>query len=100
MSGMIKAEDLKSMMSVGTQPALVDVRRQQDFDADPVMIPGAVKKDPGEAETWAKELPTDRPVVIYCVRGGSVSTSVQQTLAQQGVNAVYVEGGIEAWKKL
>lgn len=36
---------------------------------------------------------------FYCVRGGSVSQSVQKQLAEAGIKARYMEGGIEAFKK-
>ena len=44
-------------------------------------------------------MPVDKEVVIYCVRGGSVSQSVQQPLADNGIKARYVEGGLEALNK-
>jgi len=43
-------------------------------------------------------VPRDRDVVIYCVRGGSVSNGVLDRLQAAGVKARYIEGGIEGWK--
>jgi len=37
-------------------------------------------------------------VVIYCVRGGSVSNAVVDRLQAAGVKARFVEGGLEAYK--
>ena len=43
-------------------------------------------------------MPKDRDVVIYCVRGGSVSNSVLDRLQAAGIRARYIEGGLEGWK--
>ncbi|MCK7504941.1 MAG: rhodanese-like domain-containing protein [Desulfobacterales bacterium] len=73
--------------------------RQDDFAADPEMIPGAVRRDPEQVKAWAVELPKGSEIVIYCARGGSVSNRVLDDLLAQGIQARYLEGGIEAWKK-
>lgn len=36
--------------------------------------------------------------MLYCVRGGSVSNSVVDALQAKGLNACFIEGGIEGWK--
>jgi rhodanese-related sulfurtransferase len=77
---------------------VLDVRRQNDFDADKVKLPGAQWKNPEQMAEWSRNLPKDREVVIYCARGGSVSNSVLDHLLGQGVKARFIEGGIEAWK--
>lgn len=47
---------------------------------------------------WGKDLGSGE-VVVYCVRGGSVSRSVQEKLRENIVNVRFIEGGLEAWKK-
>ena len=37
--------------------------------------------------------------MIYCVRGGSVSNKVLDHLQEKNIQARFIEGGIEAWKK-
>lgn len=97
MSRTISPNDLKAV--VGKQSAtIVDVRRKNDLDADTVKLPGAQWMSPEQVGEWGKTLPKDRDVVIYCVRGGSVSNSVVDALQAQGVKARFIEGGIEAWK--
>ena len=51
------------------------------------MIPGAVKRNPEQVEEWAQEIPKDKDVVVYCIRGGSVSNSVVDKLLAAGVSA-------------
>jgi rhodanese-related sulfurtransferase len=77
---------------------LIDVRRKVDRDASADILPGATWHDPEQLAQWAGELPTGRPIVLYCVRGGSVSNSVVDALQARGLNARFIEGGIEGWK--
>lgn len=77
---------------------VLDVRRRNDLDTDTVKLPGAEWKNPEQLAEWSRALPRDREVVVYCVRGGSVSNSVLDHLLAQGIKARYIEGGIEAWK--
>lgn len=75
-----------------------DVRREADFAASDEIIPGAMWKNPDKIDAWIGALPLTLDVMIYCVRGGSVSNSVVDRLQAAGVKARYIEGGIEAWK--
>ena len=92
----IKPQDLKVQLSTVT---LIDVRRKADLDADASRLPGATWHDPEQIEIWAAQLPTDKEVVLYCVRGGSVSNSVLDNLRAKGVTARFIEGGIVGWKE-
>jgi rhodanese-related sulfurtransferase len=98
MNRTISPQDLKSLL-VHQDVTLLDVRRRNDFDADAVTLPAARWKDPEQVAEWSKTLPRDKEVVIYCVRGGSVSNSVLDHLLGQGLQARYIEGGIEGWKQ-
>jgi rhodanese-related sulfurtransferase len=77
---------------------LIDVRRSADRDASTEALPAASWHDPEQLAQWAGELPTDKPIVLYCVRGGSVSNSVVDALQARGLNARFIEGGIDGWK--
>jgi rhodanese-related sulfurtransferase len=77
---------------------LLDVRRRADRDVDPAGIPGAAWRDPEGVGDWSGALPRDRQVVVYCVRGGSVSQSITAALSEKGIRAGFLEGGITAWK--
>ena len=98
MNTTILPEDLKKLLK-SKDVVLLDVRRKADYDADPHLIPGAVWRDPEEVETWSRELPQERPVVVYCVKGGSVSQSITENLNKKQVAARFVEGGRNAWKE-
>ncbi|MBI3575529.1 MAG: sulfurtransferase [Gammaproteobacteria bacterium] len=97
MSRTITPNDLKPLVAKKAV-TILDVRRKNDYDADAAILPGAEWKNPEQTAGWSKLLPRDKEVVIYCVRGGSVSNSVVDHLLAQGIRARFIEGGIEAWK--
>ncbi|MEM9705255.1 MAG: rhodanese-like domain-containing protein [Pseudomonadota bacterium] len=90
----VMAEDLAQLQADGA--VILDVRLAEDFDADPRLIPGALRRDPEDFASWADEIPTDRPVVTYCVKGKWVSQKTAHSLAAAGVDAFNLEGGIVA----
>ena len=97
MSRTLTATELKALLSAD-RVTVLDVRRQIDFDADPVMLPGAHRCNPEDIDTWSRQLRNDQDIVVYCVRGGSVSNSVLDALLGKQLKARYIEGGIVAWK--
>lgn len=92
----ITATQLADLQASGTAMTILDVRRKEDYEKAPHTFAGATWKNPAEVDQWASSLPAQEEVIIYCVRGGSVSQSVQQRLAEQGCAVRYVEGGLEA----
>lgn len=49
-------------------------------------------------EEVVSELPTDRDILVVCAKEGS-SVMVAEMLAEEGVNAAYLEGGMKAWSE-
>lgn len=96
MADTLTPRELKTLMGAA-DVTLLDVRRRGDRESGPAGIPGAVWKDPEHVGEWSSELPKDRPVVIYCVRGGSVSASVLAALKARDFEVRFVEGGLAAW---
>lgn len=80
------------------QAMLLDVRRAGVFANAKTMIPGARWCDPAAVADWARELPADRPVVVYCVYGHEVGRSTAMRLRSAGLNARYLSGGIDGWQ--
>ena len=87
-------------LGTASAPMLLDVRRQDAFDADDRLIIGAVHHAPGEVDRWSRELPFGRTVVVYCSHGGEVSQGVAKMLRDAGVKATYLEGGMSAWQEM
>jgi rhodanese-related sulfurtransferase len=103
MKGAERTIDPKELMSAmgkgGEDVVLIDVRRKDDYSADPQMIASAAWKDPNLVTQWSDELPKDKKVIVYCVRGGSVSNAVLDHLLEKDVKACYIQGGIAAWRE-
>jgi Fe-Mn family superoxide dismutase len=76
---------------------VMDVRRAGMFEQADALIPGARWSDPAKVETWASELPPDRPVVVYCIYGHEVGRSTAMRLRAAGVDARFLRGGIDGW---
>jgi thiosulfate sulfurtransferase len=89
---------LMSLLKSSPPPMVVDVRKRPALEADPAMLPGAIWRDPHAVERWAAELPSGRPVVVYCVHGHEVSRGVRDALCRRGVAAAIIEGGLERWR--
>ena len=77
---------------------VIDVRRAGVYEKAGTLIPGARWRDPAAVGTWAAELPTDRAVVVYCVYGHEVGRSTAMRLRAAGLNARYLQGGIDGWQ--
>lgn len=97
MTRSINTEELSALLKNNSPVTLLDVRRRADYTASPQKITRAAWQDPEEVDTWAKQLPADTVTVAYCVKGGSVSQSVADQLHRNGLETVFLEGGIKAW---
>jgi uncharacterized protein len=93
----IDIQTLNEMLGADDAPVLLDVRRRADFAANPQTIAGARWSDPENIDRWVKGLSSDRPIVLYCVKGGPVSQSAVERLRKEGLDAARVEGGLNAW---
>ena len=93
----ITVTELETLLKDKERLTLLDVRRKADYLASPGKISSAHWQDPENTGTWAKQWPPDRLTVVYCVKGGSVSRSVADQLHQEGLDAVFLEGGLNAW---
>ncbi len=94
---MISPNQLKSLIGTPECPVIVDVRRKEAFDSSDQMIATAEWRDPEQAEKWAADLPRDARVIVYCVHGHEVSQGAAATLRSVGVDARFLEGGIEGF---
>jgi rhodanese-related sulfurtransferase len=95
----ISSKELYGRLGTASAPVLVDVRRQDAFNADDRLIVGACHASPESVDRWRQELPRERPVVAYCVHGHEVSQGAAATLRKAGIQATYLEGGIAGWKE-
>jgi rhodanese-related sulfurtransferase len=98
-AGAMTARELMQQLADGHPPIVIDVRRSPAYLASRQMVGGALRRDPEKVETWAHSLPAAESVVVYCVHGHEVSQRTAAALAQAGIRAHYLEGGLEeGWK--
>jgi thiosulfate sulfurtransferase len=88
---------LSERLSSADAPLLIDVRKTEAYRASARSLPGALRRDPFEVEAWAATLPPATQVVVACVHGHEVSQTVMAVLRSRGINAVFLQGGVEAW---
>ncbi len=79
--------------------ALLDVRRRSVFEQSAQMLPDATWRDPMDVAQWAPLLEPGAPVTVYCVYGHEVGRSTALRLRACGVDARFLEGGIDAWAR-
>jgi len=62
----ISPEELKAMLDAGKDTMVVDVRHRSEFEADPIIIPGALHLTTEDLERRHQEIPRGRDIVLYC----------------------------------
>lgn len=92
----ITVPQLARLVGVPGAPIVVDVRIEEDFVADPRLLPGAMRRPALEAASWAGDLAGRRAVVV-CQRGAKLSQGAAAWLRHEGIYAETLEGGFEAW---
>ncbi|MEW6352532.1 MAG: rhodanese-like domain-containing protein [Thermodesulfobacteriota bacterium] len=100
MANSITPEELRTLMDSDKKTTVLDVRRKADFEASPKKIGGAEWCNPEKVDEWSVGIPQDTQVVLYCVKGGSVSQSIADRLQQDHPDVRFVQGGIKAWAEL
>src|SRR5919204_4476911 len=93
----ISPEKLARLIGTANAPALIDVRTDEDFAADPRLIPGAIRHRPEEAARWGADY-AGRSAVVVCLRGQKLAQGTAAWLRHLDVPAETLEGGFEGWK--
>jgi rhodanese-related sulfurtransferase len=79
-------------------PSLVDIQIDEDFAADPRLVPGAVRRSVRTVSDWAPEF-AGHSVVVICQKGLKLSQGVVAWLRHYGIPADSLEGGALGWAK-
>ena len=93
----ISPDKLARLIGTANTPALIDVRTEEDFAADPRLIPGAVRRNHEDAADWGGEF-SGRPAIVVCLRGQILAQGTAAWLRQANAAAETLEGGFEGWK--
>jgi rhodanese-related sulfurtransferase len=94
----ISPQQLYARLGTAGAPIVIDVRRPAAFAEGATLIPSAFYRSPEAIDQWRVELPQGRPVVVHCLHGHEVSQNAAAALRAAGLDARYLEGGIEAWE--
>jgi rhodanese-related sulfurtransferase len=92
----ISADKLFRLIGLPHAPALIDVRGEEAFAADPRLIPGARRRAAEEVANWASGL-NGRSVVVTCHHGLELSQGVAAFLRHEGIRAEALEAGAAGW---
>src|SRR5438105_3810982 len=92
----ISIDKLNRLIGLPKCPQLIDVRTEEDFTADPRLVPGSVRRPFGSVETWADHL-GGASAVIICQGGLKLGHGVAAWLRHLGKDADILDGGFEAW---
>ena len=94
----ISVEKLVRLVGTPKCPALIDVRAEDELDADPHLIPSS-RHCTFEKQEISSEIPAGHPAVVICQEGASLSQGVAAWLRDRGVPAEVLEGGFQGWKQ-
>ena len=92
----ITVAQLSRLIGLPNAPLLVDVRAEDEFNADPRIIPTARHHDYRDKSGWAKHY-VGQAVVVYCQRGLTLSQGTAAWLRHQQIDAQTLKGGYEDW---
>jgi rhodanese-related sulfurtransferase len=96
----IAPRELKSLMDAGEEVVVVDLRHPLDFEADPVVIPGALRLGAEDLEAEDPGIPREREIVLYCnCPNEATSARVALSLHRRGIWRVRpLDGGLSGWR--
>ena len=93
----ISSEKLSRLVGTPRCPVLVDLRIDEDYAADPRLVPGAVRRAHGAVGEWGPAL-AGLSIVAICQAGAKLSEGAAAWLRHLGAAAEVLEGGFEAWR--
>ena len=93
----ISPTNLMRLIGTPACPPLIDVCIDTDFDADPYLIPTAIRHAHTNLDTLTDRL-SDTAIII-CQKGKKLSHGVAAYLRDNGIDAQVLQGGHHAWKE-
>ena len=93
----LSSQDLFDRIGTAGSPVVIDARSEEDFAADPRLIPASIRRPGLKAADWAGDF-AGRGVVVSCDRGLKLSQGAAAWLRHAGATAQSLDGGFQAWK--
>lgn len=94
----ITTPQLSRLIGLPDCPAIIDVCIDDDFTADPRLIPGSIRHRFADVGQLAGRLAGKKAVVV-CHKGLKLSQGAAAILRDHGIAAESLEGGIVAWRE-
>lgn len=92
----ITPDKLARLIGTPHGPAIIDVRAPEDFDADPRLVPGAMRRSHADVAQWGPGY-AGRNAVVVCQQGQKLSEGVAAWLRHEGGSAESLDGGFVGW---
>src|SRR5262245_18293558 len=92
----ISSDKLDRLIGTAGAPTMIDVRIDEDFAADPRLIPGAMRRSYGNLQRWTQTL-TGQSVVVIRAKGQKLVEGTAAWLRHAGLAAETLEGGHLGW---
>jgi rhodanese-related sulfurtransferase len=93
----ISSVQLARLIGTPKAPVIIDVRIDEDFNADPQIIPGAFRHSYDDVGSLTPKL-KEKSVVIYCQKGKKLSQGSAAIFRDQGIVTETLQGGHFAWR--
>jgi len=94
----ISFDKLARLIGTPACPVLIDVRIDEDFAADPYLIPGSSSRPHATIAEWAPTL-AGQTVITICKKGQKLSEGAAAWLRHAGASAHVLDGGTDAWAR-
>jgi rhodanese-related sulfurtransferase len=95
----LSPHDLALLVGTPAAPVILDVRIDEDFSADPRLVPGTQRRPHRALANAAEaEVLRGRSVVVICQGGLKLSQGAAAWLRVHGIEAFSLTGGFEAWR--
>jgi rhodanese-related sulfurtransferase len=94
----ITVSQLSRLVGLPDCPTILDVRVDEDFAANPRIIPGAVRH-PFDQVASLSGMPGGSKTVVVCHKGLKLSQGAAAQLRVNGIAAETLEGGMVAWQE-
>ncbi len=94
----ITAPQLLRLIGTPNCPVIADISIDEDFAADPFLIPGSFRH-PHTDLAGLKDRLAGRPCVVTCQKGKKLSQGMVARLRADELQAEYLQGGMYGWRK-
>ena len=92
----ITVAQLSRLIGLPDAPALVDVRSEDEYRADPQLLPSAHRLASADPAMWRKRY-AGQSIILLCQTGRTPSQAAAARFRHEGLDAQTLQGGYEAW---